>query len=131
VSGGTGTLVGHAGYSTRTPLLEAIFVNGRVTRFAARQGGEANQAAWEQATGDKHLQGDFILGTNPELPAVSPGGFIPYYGYGSGVVRIVIGDNWESGGTNRSSNGETPFLLVDATVEANGRVLIKDGKLQL
>jgi hypothetical protein len=43
----------------------------------------------------------------------------------AGVVRVVIGDNWESGGKNRSTNGETPFLLVDATVEADGQVIIK------
>jgi hypothetical protein len=129
VSGGHGVLVGYSGYSIHSPLIQATFVNGRITKFESRKGAEANVADWERATGDKHLQGDFIIGTNPELPAVSPSGFIPYFGYGAGVVRIVVGDNWEAGGTNRSSNGETPFLLVDATVTANGRPVITAGKL--
>lgn len=129
VSGGTGVLVGYAGYTTHAPVIRATFLQGRITRFESRKRAESNVAAWERATGDKHLQGDFVIGTNPELPAVSPSGFIPYYGYGAGVVRVVIGDNWEAGGKNRSSNGETPFLLVDATVTANGRVLIERGRL--
>ena len=40
--------------------------------------------------------GDFILGINRVAGGESLR-FIPYYGYGAGVVRIVIGDNWESG----------------------------------
>jgi hypothetical protein len=129
VGAGSGVLVGHAGYSTHAPMIRATFRDGRVTRFESSRGAEANVAAWEQATGDKFTQGDFILGVNHELPRVSPSGFIPYYGYGAGVVRVVIGDNWESGGKNRSSNGETPFVLVDATVEVNGRVLVREGVL--
>jgi hypothetical protein len=129
VGGGTGVLIGHAGYSTGSPLIQATFVDGRITRFESRRDADSNVAAWERSTGDKTLQGDFIIGTNPELPAVSPAGFIPYYGYGAGVVRVVIGDNWEAGGRNRSSNGETPLLLVDATVTANGWTVIQDGRL--
>ena len=58
-----------------------------------------------------------------------PSGFMPYYGYGSGVVRLAIGDNWESGGKNRSSNGEVLLFIPDATVTANGRAVVKDGRL--
>jgi hypothetical protein len=129
VSGGNGVLVGYANYSTQSPVIQATFLNGRITRFESRERAEANVADWNRATGDKSLQGDFIIGTNPELPAVSPAGFIPYYGYGAGVVRVVVGDNWEAGGKNRSSNGETPFVLIDASVTANGRTVVERGKL--
>jgi hypothetical protein len=70
-----------------------------------------------------------VISTNPALQAVMPGGFMPYYGYGAGIVRVTIGDNWESGGTNRSPQGETLFFMDGATVVADGKTLVKDGKL--
>jgi hypothetical protein len=54
---------------------------------------------------------------------------MPYYGYGAGVVRLAIGDNWESGGRNRSSNGELLLFLPGATLSVDGRDLIRDGAL--
>jgi hypothetical protein len=54
---------------------------------------------------------------------------MPYYGYGAGIVRVAIGDNWESGGENRSDLGEVLFFLVDATVEANGTPIVRNGRL--
>ncbi|MFN0182098.1 MAG: hypothetical protein ACKVZ0_25115 [Gemmatimonadales bacterium] len=129
VSGGEGTLVGYASFDTRAPIIQATFAKGRITKFESKRGADAIVATWQQATGDKQLQAEFVIGTNPELPAVLPSGFMPYYGYGAGVVRVAIGDNWESGGKNRTSNGEVLFFLPDATVEANGRVVVKDGKL--
>jgi hypothetical protein len=53
---------------------------------------------WDAATGNKDLPGEFVISTNPALAAVLPSGFMPYYGYGAGIVRLAIGDNWESGG---------------------------------
>ena len=129
VSAGEGTLVGYASFDTRSPIVQATFVKGRITKFESKRGADAIVSTWQKATGDKHLQAEFVIGTNPELPGVLPSGFMPYYGYGAGVVRVATGDNWESGGRNRSSNGEALFFIPDATVEANGRILIKDGKL--
>lgn len=124
-----GTYVGYAGYDTRGAILQATFAKGRVVKLESKRGAEAIVSTWQKATGDKALPGEFVIGTNPELPSVLPSGFMPYYGYGAGVVRIAIGDNWESGGKNRSSNGEILMFLPDATVTANGSVLVKDGKL--
>jgi leucyl aminopeptidase (aminopeptidase T) len=124
-----GTFVGYASFDTRSPIVQATFTGGRVTKLGSKRGAEALVTSWEKATGDKALPGELVIGTNPELPAVLPSGFMPYYGYGAGVVRVAIGDNWESGGRNRSSNGEILMFLLDATVEANGKVVVKDGKL--
>jgi hypothetical protein len=126
-----GTLVGYSSFDTRSPALRAMLIGGKVVRLEGLQGQPAVVKAWEAATGEKDLPGEFVIGTNPELPAVLRSGFMPYYGYGAGVVRLAIGDNWESGGTNRSSNGELLLFLPGATVSANGVVLVKDGKLQL
>ncbi len=130
-AGAEGTFVGYATFDTRGPILQATFAQGRVTTLESKRGGESIVSTWQQATGDKASPGEFVIGTNPELPAVLPSGFMPYYGYGAGVVRVAIGDNWESGGKNRSSNGEILMFVPDATVEANGRLLVKDGKLVL
>lgn len=126
-----GTFVGYASFDTRGPILQATFAQGRVTKLESKRGAEAIVSTWQRATGDKALPGELVVGTNPELPSVLPSGFMPYYGYGAGVVRVAIGDNWESGGKNRSSNGEILMFVPDATVTANGNVLVKDGKLMV
>jgi len=125
-----GTIVGYSSFDTRSPAIRAMFVGGSVAKLEGLQGQPEVVTRWQAATGDKALPAEFIISTNPELPAVLRSGFMPYYGYGAGVVRLAIGDNWESGGTNRSSNGEVLFFLPNATVTANGVVLVKDGKLQ-
>jgi len=51
------------------------------------------------------------------VPEGSP--WIPYYGYGAGVVRLSLGDNSELGGK-----------VTDATVAVDGKVWVKDGKLR-
>jgi hypothetical protein len=124
-----GTVVGYTGFDTRSPVLSATFRNGRVTRLESRRGAEAAVRSWEAASGDKRLPGEFVIGTNPALPRTLASGFMPYYGYGAGVVRVAIGDNWESGGRNRSSNGEVLLFLENASVTANGRILIREGRL--
>ena len=43
------------------------------------------------------------------------------------VTRLAIGDNWESGGTNRSSNGELLLFLPGATLTADGKTLVESG----
>lgn len=67
-------------------------------------------------------------------PAFQPGPWEgrppPYYGYGAGILRIAIGENWESGGTNRSSL-ETSFFFTDATITAGTTPIVTAGKLVL
>lgn len=127
IKGATGTLVGYASFDTRSPLLKATLANGKVTRLESVKGGEEIVRNWNAATGAKDLPGELVIGTNPELKDVLPSGFMPYYGYGAGVVRLALGDNWESGGPNRSSNGEQLMFLPGATVEAGGATLVRKG----
>jgi hypothetical protein len=44
------------------------------------------------------------------------------------MLRIALGDTWESGGANRSSL-EAWFYLSDTTVTAGNITLVKDGQL--
>jgi hypothetical protein len=129
VRGATGTLVGYATFATTGPILAATLKDGRVTALESRRGAEEIVKRWSEATGDKALPAELVVSTNPALDAVMPGGFMPYYGYGAGVVRVAIGDNWESGGTNRSPLGEVLFFMDGATLAADGRTLVQDGRL--
>jgi hypothetical protein len=125
----SGTFVGYASFDARSALLKATLARGRVVRLESLRGGEAIVAEWTRATGAKDIPGEFVIGTNPELKPVLASGFMPYYGYGAGVVRLAIGDNWESGGSNRSSNGEVLMFLPGATLTAADRELIRRGEL--
>jgi hypothetical protein len=75
--------------------------------------------------------GELVLGTNPLLVERLPSGELPYFGYGSGYLRVSLGDNWESGGPLRTPTGENVWLFLEgATLEADGVVLVQDGRLQ-
>jgi hypothetical protein len=115
---------GRAGES----ITRFTFRDGRIA--SAEAGGEtpAGLAAWLRATGDKDRLAEIVIGTNPRLPREGPGGTPPYFGYGAGVVRVAIGENWESGGTNRSSL-EASWYFTDATVQAGNVIMIRDGRL--
>jgi hypothetical protein len=106
------------------------FRQGRIVTVDAKTGQEAVTAAWARETGDKDRVAELVLGMNPKLPHEGPGGRLPYYGYGAGMLRIALGDNWESGGTNRSSL-EAWFYLTDATITAGEIAIAKDGQLIL
>ncbi len=125
-----GTIVGYTSFDTRGPTLKVTFDQGRAKTFTSVRGAEEVVTRWRAATGDKDVPGEFVIGTNPALASVLPSGFMPYYGYGAGVVRVAIGDNWESGGKNRASIGEVLLFLPNATVTANGVTVVKNGALE-
>ena len=67
------------------------------------------------------------IGLNPEWKVIEdPGDFRPEDA--AGMVTINIGNNQLLGGENRSTGGFS-FPIVNATVEIDGRVVVKDGKL--
>jgi len=124
-----GRAVGYASFDTRGPILDAIFAGNRVSRLVSARGGEALVASWQSRSGDKAVPSEFVIGTNPALPAVLPSGFMPYYGYGAGIVRVSFGDNWESGGKNRvPGHLETLLFIPQATVVADGVVIVRNGE---
>ena len=106
------------------------FRQGRIVSVTAKTGQDQVQAAWAREDGDKDRVAEIVIGTNPKLPATGPGRQPPYYGYGAGVLRVALGDNWESGGKNRSSL-EAWFYFTDATISAGDTVLVKEGRLVL
>ncbi len=110
--------------------LKLKFVEGKVVKVNANSGLEYAKAEMEQAGDVGHRFREFALGFNPELAVPDKNPWIPYYGYGAGVVRLSLGDNSELGG---SVVGERPYVrwnfFTDATVKVGNQIWVKDGKL--
>ena len=104
------------------------FQKGVVTSARARRGNDALQAFLKSDPAASRFR-EFCLGFNPRL-VVPPGeSALPYYGYGSGVVRMSLGDNTELGGSVRG--GVVRWLFFPgATVRVGSDVIVQDGRLQ-
>lgn len=102
---------------------------GRVNNFRALRGGAAVERELSQGKGAARAFREFALGMNPLL-AIPEGGesWIPYYGYGAGVVRLSLGDNTELGGAVTGGYYRWNFF-PNATVTVSGEVWVRGGKL--
>jgi leucyl aminopeptidase (aminopeptidase T) len=90
--------------------LKLRFSKGRVVEITASSGKDAVEAEIGKAGEAGRSFREFALGFNPLLAVPERSPWIPYYGYGSGVVRLSLGDNTELGGkvgpsTLRESQG--------------------------
>ena len=105
------------------------FEEGRVVDAQATTGLTAVVAEMEQAGPAGQAFREFALGFNPLLAIPTSGEpWIPYYGYGAGVVRLSLGDNTELGGAVGGGYVRWNFF-TDATVEVNGEVWVEGGRL--
>ena len=113
----------------RVEGLVLTFARGKVTNVRARVGQQAVEQ--ELAAGGAAARSfrEFALGLNPLLaiPTREPR-WIPYYGYGAGVVRLSLGDNGELGGLVRGDYVRWNFF-TDATVTVGSDVWVRDGRL--
>ncbi len=71
---------------------------------------------------------EFALGFSPLLAIPSENPWIPYYGYGAGVVRLSLGDNTELGGKVTGGYVRWNFF-TDATVKVGDDIWVEAGKL--
>jgi hypothetical protein len=78
--------------------LKLRFARGRVVDVTAVTGKEAVEAEMRRAGDTGRAFREFALGLNPLLAVPERAPWIPYYGYGTGVVRLSLGDNTELGG---------------------------------
>ncbi|HEY7292136.1 MAG TPA: aminopeptidase [Vicinamibacterales bacterium] len=100
--------------------LRLRFERGRVVDVSASRGKEAVERAMAKAGEAGHAFREFALGLNPLLAVPERGPWIPYYGYGSGVVRLSLGDNSELGG--RVGGGYVRWnFFTDIKVTIDGR----------
>jgi leucyl aminopeptidase (aminopeptidase T) len=108
--------------------LQLEISRGRVTRVAAQENLDAVESALNAGGEAARRFREFALGFNPKLAASAASPVLPYFGYGAGVVRLSLGDNQELGGSVRG-NFVRWFFFSDATVEIDGRALVREGKL--
>ncbi len=103
------------------------FEQGRVTEMSAATGEQAVRDAISSTPALSQFR-EFGLGFNPKL--VTPPGhqWLPYFGYGAGIVRLSLGDNTELGG-NVTGGGVRWFFFPHATVMVGERILVQDGRL--
>ena len=127
-----GTVVFPPGVWDGEPALGVTFTfeAGRAISVKAEQGQAAVERELEGAGDAGRAFREFALGFNPTLviPAEDP--WIPYYGYGAGVVRLSLGDNTELGGAVGGGYVRWNFF-TDATVIIDGEVWVQAGRLRL
>lgn len=104
------------------------FERGRVVGFAAQSGQQAAEDELASVPETARAFREFALGFNPLLAVPERYPWIPYYGYGAGVVRLSLGDNSELGGTVTGGYVRWNFF-TDTTVTIGNDVWVRDGKL--
>jgi hypothetical protein len=106
------------------------FENGTVTSVQATGGLEAVERELRIGGAAARAFRELVVGFNPILRVAESEGarWIPYYGYGAGVVRVSFGDNTELGGNVRGGYVRWN-MLVDATVTAGGKMWVEKGRL--
>ena len=122
--------------------LSLRFSKGCVTAVSATIGKDAVEAEMAAAGASTTGRGippagcavgrafrEFALGFNPLLAVPDRDPWIPYYGYGAGVVRLSLGDNSELGGAVTGGYVRWNFF-TDLTVTVGPTVWVRDGKLQ-
>ena len=114
--------------------LRLRFSNGRVVEIAAASGKDAVEAEMRKAGEAGRAFREIGLGFNPLLAVPERAPWIPYYGYGAGVVRLSLGDNTELGGRVASAPGQPAYVrwnfFTDLTVTVGNTIWVRNGKLQ-
>ena len=111
---------------TRVEGLRLEFKKGKVASVTAKSGLEAFQAEYDAAGRGKDVLSVLDFGINPGLK-LPPGKPIHAWTR-AGMVTVVVGDNaWAGGDINMGFGLFTH--LANGSVEVDGRVIIRDGKL--
>jgi hypothetical protein len=108
--------------------LRITFERGRIVGVTADSGLEAVQAELDSVPAQARAFREFALGFNPLLAVPERNPWIPYYGYGDGVVRLSLGDNSELGGTVTGGYVRWNFF-TDTTVRLDDEVWVRAGRL--
>ena len=108
--------------------LRLTIEGGRVAGVTASSGQEAAEAELAGVPEEARAFREFALGFNPLLAVPERNPWIPYYGYGAGVVRLSLGDNSELGGTVTGGYVRWNFF-TDTTVTVDGEVWVRAGRL--
>jgi hypothetical protein len=114
--------------------LKLRFSKGQVTDITAASGKDAVEAEMAKAGSPGRAFREIGIGFNPLLAVPERAPWIPYYGYGAGVVRLSLGDNTELGGAVAAAPGQPAYVrwnfFTDLTVSIGSRTWVRNGKLQ-
>jgi leucyl aminopeptidase (aminopeptidase T) len=110
--------------------LKLRFARGRVVAITATSGQEAVEAEMQVAGTAGRAFREFALGFNPLLAVPEREPWIPYYGYGAGVVRLSLGDNSELGGAVTGGYVRWNFF-TDLTVTVGSTTCVRGGRLAI
>jgi hypothetical protein len=110
--------------------LTLTFKAGKIVDIKAKSGVDAVKEELRIAGSAGEWFREFALGFNPLLaiPRTGPR-WIPYYGYGAGVVRLSLGDNSELGGKVTGGYVRWNFF-TDATVSIGEMTIVVDGRMR-
>jgi len=105
------------------------FKEGKIIRYDAEQGKKEFTDVLAAATGDKDKIAEFAIGLNPKARFIND---ITVDEKVLGTIHIAIGDNKGSayGGKNNSSI-HWDLIMTRPTVEVDGNIIMKDGKLKI
>jgi leucyl aminopeptidase (aminopeptidase T) len=114
--------------------LKLRFSKGRIVEITASSGKDAVEAELRAAGDAGRAFREIGLGFNPLLAVPEHAPWIPYYGYGAGVVRLSLGDNTELGGAVAAPAGQPTYVrwnfFTDLTVTVGATTWVRNGKLQ-
>jgi hypothetical protein len=106
--------------------LKLTFEEGKAVAVSADSGQEAVESEMAAAGTAGRAFREFALGFHPLLAVPEKNPWIPYYGYGAGVVRLSLGDNSELGG-NVSGGYVRWNFFTDTTVTIDGDMWVRNG----
>ena len=108
--------------------LRITFERGRIVGVTANSGLDAVHTELDGVPAQARAFREFALGFNPLLAVPERNPWIPYYGYGDGVVRLSLGDNSELGGAITGGYVRWNFF-TDTTVRLDDDVWVRAGRL--
>ncbi|GFP29153.1 aminopeptidase [Candidatus Hakubella thermalkaliphila] len=108
--------------------LEVEFKDGRVTPLGAREGLDIFVKVLETSEGDKDRIGELGIGLNPAVKEAIGDTLLDEKIIGT--IHLAIGENRNEGGINNSTL-HWDLLVEKATVEVDGRVIMREGKFSL
>ena len=103
--------------------------NGKIVKYEAKSGIEDFKSILKSQDALNYFR-EFGLGVNPALIIPDEYEFIPYYGYGAGIVRLSLGNNLEIGG-NVGGSGVQWLFFPKATVIVGDKIIVKNGALMI
>jgi leucyl aminopeptidase (aminopeptidase T) len=104
--------------------LKLTFAEGRVAHLEAAQNAQALRQAIEASSGDKDVFAFVDIGVNPNSRPIRNADYHTYEM--AGMVTIGIGQAPWADSPNESEFGQD-FFVPRATLEIDGRTIIKDG----